>query len=471
MFGRCCFATSLVYLFAGVASAREPQQDLNLVRNQTGADSYTVVYTGHLFGYYRFPEVETMQPATPGGRLIDGCFGEIKKKDAPEAFRFGEALKVAGQDTAGTTLRVSMGDNFAPFLLARQMWKPDEQMLVGKEQYVGLNGEWNKTLDLKQTHPAAYRDILNGGGSIPMDNVGCFLRRMEFDAVVPGEHDFLFGPARLRFLAQFLADPARPDEGLAPAKMLGVNLFLQTRVIAPASQSADSSVPDSKNHPPIRPLPSPPRVTTPKKVLPWMRSVQIQGWIPGPAGAEAQACVVDIKQLKTRLNRMRSDFADFTDADELKICEVAEFALTLKGGTSPQGYSAWIPGDRVLQSDTDYAVAILLSQVAGPSLIAWQPFSVVPPFFGYAAGTKTAADADRPWVTKLSKDGKAVSVFGVVDPSLMQFVGQNNSIWLEEEQKGKRFPLNDHYETDVVVGDPAEALKQAVEYCEQFQEV
>jgi len=36
------------------------------VRNPTASDSYTVVYTGRLFGYYRFPEVEVTQRGKGG---------------------------------------------------------------------------------------------------------------------------------------------------------------------------------------------------------------------------------------------------------------------------------------------------------------------------------------------------------------------------------------------------------------------
>ena len=55
-----------------------------------------------------------------------------------------------------------------------------------------------------------YGDLLNkdvlsfGENQILSDNVACFLRLMGFQAIVPGQQDFYFGPEHLRQLDEWL---------------------------------------------------------------------------------------------------------------------------------------------------------------------------------------------------------------------------------------------------------------------------
>jgi hypothetical protein len=100
-------------------------------------------------------------------------------------------------------------------------------------------------------------------------------------------------------------------------------------------------------------------------------------------------------------------------------------------------------------------------------LAAWAPFSVQPPSFGYSGSrlSKRASDDDQPWY--LTPDNR-VAVFGVVDPSLLQFVGKFSGMWSEEKPSGK-FPIDNTVETDLQVSDPAEALSQALDYCNQVE--
>jgi hypothetical protein len=85
-------------------------------------------------GYYRYPEVQTAAG--------DVCVNQISDTSTPEAARFQDAIGQASQ--VGTTLRVAVGDNFAPFLLSRQLWidkdpkKPGEADLDEKENYLDV---------------------------------------------------------------------------------------------------------------------------------------------------------------------------------------------------------------------------------------------------------------------------------------------------------------------------------------------
>jgi hypothetical protein len=443
----------LAFLFS--SGLADGQQDLlNLEKAPTRADSYTVEYAGRLFGYYRFPEVQTKDPKR---KAEESCAGNITAETAPEAARFKEALEVADKDAVGTKLRLASGDNFAPFLLAREMWDADKSDLQEKSYYGGVNGNWidYDTLSTAQQYAKAYTDILNGGGSIPADNVGCFFRRMKFDAIVPGAHDFYFAPSRLQYLARYLALKATEDE--TPTKMLGVNLVMKTKAVA-ANDAQVSAASAGKGKPPgskVEGVEDQPKIVMPKNILPWMRSVQIQNFPPG-----AEVCIVNVKTLP---------------ADVTKICDGPEFRLKLADNTAKAERRVKLEIDnpnnaKVLDWDTEYAVAVMLEQGAGKTLVGWQSFSVAPPFFGYER-TRTVSAANRPWLTKPASapGAKAVTVFGVVDPSLMQFVGRYNYVWLEAKPNNHT-KVDDRYETDVQVADPAESLGQAVEYCEQFDE-
>ena len=118
---------------------------------KTAAD-YRVLYTGRLYGYFRYPEIqaEGMQ-ACPVSEQEGGPLGEIDE----------ELLKQFRSADEETTVRVAVGDNFAPFILARLIRKGI--YLKGKE-------------DAEDVHLA-------------VDNVACFMQLLRLDAVVPGEHD------------------------------------------------------------------------------------------------------------------------------------------------------------------------------------------------------------------------------------------------------------------------------------------
>src|SRR5262249_26243662 len=128
---------------------------------------------------------------------------------------------------------------------------PKEYEPLNKEYY-----QWNPsrtaTNDRGWLNPDQFdndtelRDrVASGHGTIPTDNVGCFIRRAGSSAIVPGKHDFYFGPERLRELARFLASPppsptagvAAPDQAAGNAQkavqMLASNLIIKTTWIDP----------------------------------------------------------------------------------------------------------------------------------------------------------------------------------------------------------------------------------------------
>ncbi len=471
-------AVSLIFcLFVSAAAeAQTPVTPAATPERPGPQDSYNVVYASRLFGYYRFPEVQTLthQDCVEGG---------ITKESAPEAYLFSQALDKA--DHEETALRVATGDNFAPFLLSRQMWDDGkafnkagalvekEGALVEKEYYTQFNGEWMFNDEIERHHHDQWENILRGDSPIPIDNVGCFLRLMKFDAVVPGKHDFYFGPSRLQSLARYLqnGNPKSDRPGMHSTRMLGVNLYMQTRqVTSPVSQTALTAEQDPRT-PPVAEG-SKIRVTTPKTVLPWMRTVDIRNWVEG-----SKACVVEVDRLANSLRKGK--LASIEPGEEGGICSNPEFRLDVKPTGDirhPDDFIGTICEDRTLTSpcrpskevlklDIDYAVAVVPPPAIGGHLVAWQRFNVAPPFFGFDRSSPGKMAADRPWVIK-KQGAESIAVFGVVDPYLMQSVGRYNGTWLElHDDRARDFPVDDNYETDVQVGDPAEALRQAIEYC------
>jgi hypothetical protein len=443
-------------------------------------DRYKVIYASHLFGYYRVPEVQTV-----AAQRCDAKY--ISPTGTPEADLFRKFLNQAESNPdkyEPTTLRLATGDNFAPFLLSRQMWvgnptDPDPNgVLAPKEKFTAdSSGVWVPNSAMSITDHASYVAMQLGDSPVAFDNVGCFLRLMQFDAVVPGEEDFYFGPSRLQFLAKYLA---KEIGNLYPTRMLGVNLYMATNELTSATSESAAGDP----HQPATPHGGdelPIKITPPKTVLPWMRSIKMRGWMPG---SQAQVCLVDIAQLLAGFTatsgHRHKTVADITSAEEATICVNPALGLSVPEAhnpADPADFTTEITGDSVLNWDTDYAVAVLSAPPApgGPArhLLGWKQFTVVPPFFGYDR-MRRAPDvsvrqvsgrdvSERPWVIG-NDHAERVAVFGVVDPNLAQFVGRYNAAWLERQDTAGT-PIDDHYETDLKISDPAEALGQAIEYC------
>ncbi len=182
---------------------------------------------------------------------------------------------------AGTPeVLVSMGDNFAPELLARDMRDegrstPHVGKLVRKDLFTADpkgNAWW-----LDEPQPGEkIRAMPEEKGTVPSDNVGCFLRLMGFNAIVPGEQDFYFGPERLRQLARFLAAPATGQ--YSPVQMLAANLSIITTLHTPAVPLPSGALPDKIQ----RALRSSDavKIYLPSNVMPWLQGIQVEGSVP-----------------------------------------------------------------------------------------------------------------------------------------------------------------------------------------------
>ena len=374
--------------------------------------SYTVIYTGRLFGYFRYPEVEDLT------RGLKGCPLEVPSDDikandevyAPEAARFLRFLEEQEQKQPAAGALVGVGDNFAPFLLARRAWGRTTSHpaagLLPKEDFAAT--------DLKY------------------DNVVCFMRLAGFAAVVPGKHDFYFGPEQLRRIENLLSKDLGKDlsgdcspEGMKqhkcyrPVRMLGANLSLK-------AQKTNSKAADKGERPATGKGKL--KLGTPKVVMPWMRAINVSFTGTVPDGQS-----VDFS-LTTTAGRTR------TQSLELQ----PDPHNPTKKGQLTLGPSA------VLEPWVEYHVMMKENGKAPEDL---GQFTVAEPFFG-----------GDPWTIATTPGGPKIAIFGVVDPDMDLFVGRLNYTWLGLK-KGSNTQLDSSYETIINASDPAEALNQALQLC------
>lgn len=241
-----------------------------------------VIYTGKLMGYFRSPSHQN-RDATRGCSASD---------DSAAASQF-EALRASSPKA----ILVGTGDNFAPELEAR-LFNKDEKSETNrpgnKELYYWSEDdkEWIYFKDLKK-HPTLEATIALGRATIPTDNVGCFLAGARFAAIVPGKHDFYFGPERLRELARFMATLSFEDmkgygfkSDYRPPQMLGANLVIKTSPVD--SPSTITTKPKSKwpDESSIKGL------GDGSSVYPWFSSI-VRVQVPSPSSQLIQKAVKD----------------------------------------------------------------------------------------------------------------------------------------------------------------------------------
>jgi hypothetical protein len=238
-----------------------------------------IIYTGKLMGYFR-------SPSNQNGDASRGC---STSKDSAAAIKF-EALRASSP----TAILVGTGDNFAPQLEARVFEKvpePEKNRPGNKELYYWSedDNQWVYYKDLDD-HPDLKARIALGRATIPTDNVGCFLAGARFAAIVPGKHDFYFGPERVRELARFMATLSSNDmkgygfdPSYRPPQMLGANLVIKTSQVESSqiTSKAKSKWPEETS---IKGL------GNGKSVYPWFSSV-VRVQLPLPPSISIQTAL------------------------------------------------------------------------------------------------------------------------------------------------------------------------------------
>lgn len=370
-------------------------------------EQYKIVYTGRLFGYFRYPEVQVKDASPTGAECPNDEPGNDRHGSAyaPEAAAF---IQYRENVSNSHDPLVAVGDNFAPFLLARRVW--------GKR----LNAPSASLIPKEDFDP----------GELSYDNVACFMRLAHFAAIVPGKEDFYFGPQRLRDLERMLAAPAKPcNKGgqadpncYTPVRMLGANISLKVQRTRDTGNAGDRSSQQSAF-----------RLALPKVVLPWMRSFPIVAANPK--------------------SNLASEIASARLSNTTVPAHTYTLTLTVNSGDASRG-ALHLEQGSALAPWAEYH--IMITRPNGHTDDVGQ-FKVAEPFFTQGA---------NPWAMATTASGTSVAIFGVVDQDMDRFVGRMNYTWLGLKQ-GNNSVIDPSYESIINVTDPAEALNQALQLCSQ----
>ncbi len=173
----------------------------NVSADKTQVRDLHILFTDHLLGYYRIPEIQAAD-------LMSGC-PEVEEIQTPASQLL---IEIAGERADGKTVLLGMGENFAPELGART--------------YIDTTGMHpKKRVPSNSIQPKA-----------EWDNVTCFMWRAGYDALIPDKNDFYFGAQRLRYLAQQLASGDRPVHMLAANLAVSTDYWKKTKSKVPDSQ-------------------------------------------------------------------------------------------------------------------------------------------------------------------------------------------------------------------------------------------
>jgi hypothetical protein len=453
------------------------------------------LYTGRTMGHYRIPDSQNPDNV-PDARCV------ATKSVAAQDF------ELALQDSVltawkGQTVLVGAGDNFAPELEARNFCKPPNatSSSMAKQDYSWdqANQKWCFEHDVKpgsNVCDSHLEEILaTGMGIIPSDNVARFFIDEEYAALVPGKHDFYFGAERLRQVARFLAStpiPGHARSHLDSVQMLGANLVIGTNWKKP-----HKTLPDIERAPWFIPryptvqdllgrslnqLDNSGLLATGLKftgvsdggtVYPWFMGVSVQVTGPDPngdvvsalKGASAFICPsnkeADPNQLTWPLGppngqKPCSSLLAIQDATGDGAKFQFRFAVANTSNLSPGGNYGFCLN--APQSDlhdgksNDSHFYCVRFSVDVPLLQStWgQPISPI------AAASNSSFKEPEPYVLLPgTHSAPSVAIFGALDPHLTEYVGILNTSWSNEKKR---------YLTAASVKDPAEALRQLLEY-------
>jgi hypothetical protein len=410
---------------AGLAFAAEPDQKTT----SGSSDALNVLYSGRFFGYFRYPDIQN--------RLAEGCPSDDQSLSAAAA----EYLNHVGERPSGQ-IRVAMGDNFAPEFLSRTLYDDERPPAAFKSRdlYTPLEDPANSSHWIWTVDDPKKKDVRPFEGRVPSDNVGCFLKKAGFQAIVPGKDDFYFGPERVSQIANFL----RQRSGkLEPVQMLGANLTVVTETL-----NGNKPLPieklDEKLQNVFRPKPGV-KLSIPREVLPWLHQIDLrEEKSSAPAGflcqpKEGDPYKFEFPQYGTRTNG-------------------CEGPIMPTAGPKSQSWRFELPPNKQLQSPfflepgRNYVFCILHPS-ADASRDICQAFTTKRPLLEvYGAGKPLPYFVDAK---------ESVAVFGVVDEDMLKQIGLLNYSWLN---------LKSDLATTLRIIPAADALEQVMQLCDEDSE-
>jgi hypothetical protein len=388
-------------------------------------------------GYFRWPDQQTATQV--------GCALPPNSAPNANAAKFLEAL----QGVRGEKILVGTGDNFGPELFSRTLDVAAKSGVKGFKEEYSYDSKSNQWIFVNKLTSKQGAASALGENPIPMDNVACFFKKAGYDALVPGEYDFGFGPERLRSIARYLMEP---EAGFGTVQMLGANLVIETSVIdaAPRVPDWEAKLKFSTDSGGLE-------IDFPDEVLPWLQHVKIdklkspsQVYIcPGNKAGDPDAFDVPTKDTPKTCTKLVLD---------------PRVPKAFRIQTDPPGKQT------LLQRGKDYGLcvtdAVAPKKAKDPTTYC-QRFSVLAPFFSWP-DTIAAPDptgqylSPPPYLLKRLNDGREVAIFGVVDPQLTERVGLLNYGWINTDFEGKK--TEDGNVTKVTIVNPISALRQALDY-------
>jgi hypothetical protein len=476
------------------ADTSATRRDITAPKSQGAATpaNLKIFFTGYLLGYYRLPQWQnddfednvikdgvieregcpsdtddnqkwsgelnlpvasrpaTSSPATPALQMIETLRSGIKAKD-------GTVLQAPKTDA---DILVGMGDNFGVTLESRVYRKrtSDQKSWELSPKSRDPQGAWLQTPDERK---------------LPYtigDNVGCFLSRAGYDAVVPGKDDFYFGPERLRRIADRLAHVPEKAIGMHPVSVLAANLVLKTDYLPGKKPPAilDSDKENLKFLPGLPPGVKSLDASDNGVLLPFARQLRFQfsdspsSSISGDSfqpflcpvraqqGLDAldpEACVKQSGGSPPSWSRTKE--ADGSTVWDFDLPEFSErlpalYGVCVKG--DPQGHQG------KPQKKDYYCLRLTVAE----------PLFTQAATAPYLVKKITRADNTVSWVV----------LVGIVDKDLTALVGRDNLSWrndlAEEEDSGKSLktvpPGKETYSTTVDTMDPATSIGLALRH-------
>jgi 5'-nucleotidase, C-terminal domain len=446
-----------------------------------------IFFTGYLLGYYRLPQWQDDdfedsvfgKGGVPDHESCPDVEQDNKKwkaelnlsstgSTATPAWHLMDALQNGVKDEHGTLIEepktdndilVGMGDNFGVTLESRvyRQQISDQKLWQLFPKSRDPQDQWQREPDPTQSpYPIG-------------DNVGCFLSRAGYDAIVPGKDDFYFGPERLRRIADRLA-VAPHVNGLHPVRMLAANLVLKTDYL-PGKKPPAILDSDKKSLKFLPGLPADVKSLDASDngvLLPFTRQLRFQ-FSSSPSALYSGdsfrpfLCSVEAPAGLDALNPEICDTSDNSPPPWPRVKEAAgsavwDFDLPKWSSNLPALYGLCIkgdPSDRVLQMQKrDYYCLRL---------------TVAEPLFGksetepYVVKKLPRADGTDAWAV----------IVGIVDKDLTALVGRDNLSWRNnlaeaEPENGTAFKTvregKETYSTSVDTMDPATTIGFALRH-------
>lgn len=445
---------------------------------QAQPSELTILYTGKLLGYARTPDIQRVQQ---WGWRVDGTPREATQQ-VKERCESGKAVcqrlyepqpgsasscvanvltKVIRRESNGAgpgRLLLGMGDNFAMDYFSRvvlaTMYGGEEEYIAKDELYYDAPSK--KWVDLRdpqnpQSFEPIREDELSGKTEILEDNVATFFAATGYDALVPGKHDFFYGPERLRQLARLLA-------AKGGTQMLAANLILRS-TLAHRPVEVDQHLRAKKRN--FETRVGEMKWSLPKTVLPWIRTFRLKNYRDSSRASLVKPLVEP---------GVRAELCQTSDRDEKPV-----LCKALSSGREdpkrPGDLVYRVPGNEPVEPERTYLLcARLLSPKDKNKKDICEPVDVSTPFFQYRdpgedpyaknQEIKQYPNLQGTGVQKWVKKQGAI-VMGVVAPGLESLVGSLNASYIN---------VNKKYDTYAVAIDPVEALTQLLEFCKAIRD-